>query len=168
MFSMIWDWSEFNDLVWTGKLLSQEAKRDSKCMSWGKRLEHTRGEKQMSLTSVKQSSGAGGKGNQVMLTWYTFQLVFVLKMFLAIFILCIQCECRNQIIKSLFLILIGITYFSVINYIFTRFYHITTKDLQNSVCHSCKSVKFCCHHQQVDGWISYFISIMCYATGQFK
>lgn len=113
---------------WLGvnrETLSQEAKRTQQMHELRQvRLEHTRGEKQLSLTSVKQSLGQEAKEIKWCSRDILFNLFLFWKMFLAIFILCIQCECRNQIIKNFILILIGITYFSVINYIFTRFYHI--------------------------------------------
>ena len=197
MSSMIWDWSELDDLVWTGKLWDRRQKGHRKCMSWGRWGQSTHMVKSRCLR-LQWNKSLGQEAKQIKSDARViyFSACFSSEKCSSLFLIpYIQRECKNQSSKKFYFDfdwnyikwidcgkssflwqwvfhLVHTTIFPYILVLLITslkyFITFTTKDLQNSVCHSCQSVMFCCHHQQVDGWISYFTSIICYATGQFK
>lgn len=87
----------------------------------------------MSLTSVKQSLGQEAKEIKGCSRDILFNFVLVLEKCSLLFLFFVfNVNVGIRLSKSFILILIGITYFSVINYIFTRFLsHLPLKILKS-------------------------------------
>lgn len=143
-------------MTWCEQGNSEAGGKKDTANAWAEASEvraHTWREADASDFNETKAWGRRQRKSRVMLTWYTFQFVFVLKNVPRYFWFFIfNVNVRIRLSKSFILILIGITlnglislweiiifmtlslssstykylsiYFSVINYIFKRFYHI--------------------------------------------